>query len=87
MSSSDIIMLMIGVCVVLIIYLLFTNPIKTLARIALGSAAGTVGMVAVNSFLAPLGVFVGINPLTVLIVGVLGLPGFATLYITSLLFN
>ena len=86
MSSSDIIMLMIGACVILIIYLLFTNPIKTLVRIVIGCAVGAVGMLAANSFLAPLGVFVGINPVTVLIVGVLGLPGFVMLYIASLLF-
>ncbi|MCL2853425.1 MAG: pro-sigmaK processing inhibitor BofA family protein [Defluviitaleaceae bacterium] len=87
MSSSDIIMLMIGVCVVLIIYLLFSNPLKMLVRVALGGAAGVVGMLAMNTFLAPLGVFVGINPVTVLLVGILGLPGFAMLYIASFIFK
>ena len=86
MSSSDIIMLMIAVCVVLVIVMLFSNPLKALARVAVSGAAGAMGMLAVNTMLAPFGVSVGINLITVLIVGILGIPGFIMLYVTSLIF-
>ena len=85
MSSSDIIMLMIGACIILIALMLFERPIRALARVALSGAAGAVGMLAANTFLAPLGIFVGINPLTVLIVAFLGLPGFVVMYVVSAL--
>ena len=38
---------------------------------------------ACNMLLAPMGVIVGVNFLTVLIVGVLGIPGFLLLYLTQ----
>jgi len=85
MIASDIIMLMIAACVVLVIITLFADPLKTLIRVAIGSVVGVVGMVAANTLLAPFGVFVGVNLITALIVGVLGIPGFIMLYITSLM--
>jgi len=86
MGSLDITLLMIIACTALIVFMLLSSPLSALARIALGSAIGTVGMLAANVFLAPFGLFVGINIITVLIVGVLGLPGFVTMYIASMMF-
>jgi len=86
MDSSDIIMLMIAACVALVILMLFSSPIKAFARIALNSALGIIGILAANVFLTPFGMFVGVNILTVMAVGLLGFPGFIMLYITSLMF-
>ena len=87
MSSLDFTMLMIATCIALIALMLLSSPLNTLARIALSGAVGTIGILAANVFLSPLGIFVGINILTVLTVGLLGLPGFITLYIAGLIFG
>lgn len=49
---------------------------------ALRLAAGAVGIYLLNTLLAMANIqaFVGFNPTNVLVVGVLGLPGFAMLY-------
>ncbi|MCL2673714.1 MAG: pro-sigmaK processing inhibitor BofA family protein [Defluviitaleaceae bacterium] len=87
MSSLDVTMLMIIACTALIALMLLSSPVNTPARVALSGAIGTIGMLAANVLLSPFGVFVGINILTVLAVGLLGLPGFVTLYIASLMFG
>jgi len=86
MNSSDIIMMMIAACVALVILMLFSSPMRAFARVALNGTLGTIGILAANVFLAPLGLFVGVNILTVLAVGLLGLPGFVMLYVASLMF-
>jgi len=87
MSSSDIITVMLVVCVALVALMLFSNPLKSLARVAVHGAVGALGMLTANTLLAPFGVFVGLNLATLLIVGVLGIPGFFMLYVTSAIFG
>ena len=87
MGYSDIIMLMIAACAALIVLMLISSPVNAAARITLNGVIGIIGILAANVFLSPFGMFVGINVLTVLIVGLLGFPGFVSLYIASLMFG
>ena len=87
MGSVNIIMVMIGVCAILLAFMLVERPLRLLLRMAAGGAAGVLGMLSANILLAPFGLFVGINIATVLVVGLLGLPGFVTLYIASYLLD
>lgn len=79
MDSISIIVSMIVVCLALIALLVMAKPIKVLLGIVLNSAVGAVALVVTNYILAPLGVAVGINLLTVGFIGILGLPGFFAL--------
>jgi len=79
MDSVSIIVTMIVVCLSLIALLVMAKPIKLLLGIILNSAVGTVALIVSNYVLAPLGVAVGINFLTVGFIGLLGLPGFCAL--------
>ncbi|MDD3570402.1 MAG: pro-sigmaK processing inhibitor BofA family protein [Lachnospiraceae bacterium] len=79
MDSITIIVSMIVVCLALISLLVMAKPLKVLLGIILNSAIGAVALMASNYVLAPLGVAVGINLLTVGFIGVLGLPGFLAL--------
>lgn len=79
MDSISIIVSMIVVCLALIALLVMAKPIKVLLGVILNSAVGAVALVVSNYLLAPLGVAVGINLLTVGFVGILGLPGFLAL--------
>ena len=84
MPASQIIVWMIICCVAFLILLFFSKPLKFLLRTALGASIGACGMLIANFVLTPLGVSVGINAVTLLTVGLLGIPGFMMLYITSM---
>ena len=81
MDSGNIIIWMIVICVAAVAVMMFTKPIKTIARIFIQAILGSALMYITNFALAPFAIFVGVNILTVFIVGVLGLPGLFTLYI------
>lgn len=67
----------------LIAIMFFSRQIKATFNIIKNAALGTIGILACNMLLAPMGIAVGVNALTVFIVGVLGIPGFLLLYLTQ----
>ncbi|WHH57105.1 pro-sigmaK processing inhibitor BofA family protein [Petroclostridium sp. X23] len=54
-------------------------PLKIVIKLLYNSILGGIALVIINFFGGFIGVHVGINPLTALIVGVLGIPGMALL--------
>jgi len=67
----------------LVAILFFNRQMKSLFKIARSGVLGGLGILAANALLAPMGVSVGLNLLTLLIVGVLGIPGFFLLFLTQ----
>jgi hypothetical protein len=67
-----------GVCFVG--YLLYTRQFKWLFGFARSAFLGAVGILAANTLLIPAGIAVGVNAMTLFIVGILGLPGLLLLY-------
>ena len=67
----------------LIAILFFNRQIKAAFNIIRNAILGIVGILACNMLLAPVGIAVGVNALTIFIVGVLGIPGFLLLYLTQ----
>lgn len=66
----------------LVAILFFNQQIKAAFYIVRNAVLGIIGILAFNMILAPIGVAVGVNVLTVFIVSVLGIPGFLLLYLT-----
>jgi len=66
-------------------YLLYTRQFKWLFSVIRNMVVGVGGILGVNFMLSGMGVAVGVNAVTALIVGLLGLPGFLLLYATQLL--
>jgi len=66
-------------------YLLVTRQFKWLWRIARNAALGVAAILLINLALHGVGLAVGINSVTTLTVGVLGLPGLLLLYTTQVL--
>ena len=54
-------------------------------KIALQGGIGAIFMMLINIALTPLGLFVGINFVTVGIAGLLGIPGVVSMYILQFL--
>ena len=71
----------------LVAILFFNRQIKAAFMFARNALLGVAGMLAFNMLLAPAGLMVGVNLMTVFIVGVLGIPGFLLLYISQWMLN
>ena len=67
----------------LVAMLFFNRQVKALFYVLRNAVLGIAGIWAANMVLAPMGLFVGVNVLTVFIVGILGIPGFFLLYLTQ----
>lgn len=83
MDSNQVITAMILVCLGIMALIMIAGPIKAAAKFFLNAALGGAGFYIANLLLSPLQIFVGINFLTMGIVGVLGLPGFAAAILIS----
>jgi pro-sigmaK processing inhibitor BofA len=66
-------------------YLLYTRQMKWLVGVARNSALGVLGILICNVLFSGFGLAVGVNAITVLVVGILGAPGFLMLYATQML--
>ena len=67
------------------VYLLYTGQFKWLLGVVRNMALGVAGILGVNTLLAGtgLGLAVGVNIVTALVVGLLGIPGILFLYVTQ----
>ncbi|MCM1112359.1 MAG: pro-sigmaK processing inhibitor BofA family protein [Muribaculum sp.] len=72
----------IAVCVLVLLIGAVRSKMEWLLNVFMRSILGTVAMYFVNSTLAGVGISlgVGINAVTVLTCGILGVPGFVALY-------
>ena len=77
--------IMMLVCAVAVLALIFAKPLKLVFKLLINSVIGIFALVGMNFLLSPLGLAVGINAVTVLVCAVLGIPGFACLYICQLI--
>ena len=66
-------------------YLLYTRQFGWLIRVVRNMALGIAGMLVFNLMLAGMGLSVGINAITALVVGLLGAPGFLLLYAAQMM--
>ena len=67
----------------LVAILFFSRQIKVIFNAVRNAAIGILGILACNMLLAPMGLAVGVNLMTIFIVGILGIPGFLLLYLTQ----
>ena len=66
----------------LVAILFFNRHVKAAFIVVRNAVLGIAGILACNILLAPMGLAVGVNVLTVFIVGMLGIPGIFLLYLT-----
>ena len=82
MKEQTSVLIVIGMCALILVIGLFRQKTEWLLNIVMRSILGTVIMYFANSLLAAGGISlgIGINLVTVLTSGILGLPGLAALY-------
>jgi len=66
-------------------YLLYTRQFKWLLGVVRNIALGVIGILLFNFLFSGMGLAVGINAVTALVVGLLGAPGFLLLYAAQML--
>lgn len=77
--SINILLYVAGVVLGCIMLILFARPLRTLIKIAVNSALGGLAIVIFNFVSQLFGFYIGVNALTAVTVGILGIPGFALL--------
>ncbi|MDO5518918.1 MAG: pro-sigmaK processing inhibitor BofA family protein [bacterium] len=69
-------------CGITLVISLYEKKMEKFLNLMLRLIAGAVGIYLINTILVTMKIvsLVGLNPLNILVIGVLGLPGFALLY-------
>lgn len=80
MGSEQVIGWMIIGCLLFVVFMIFSKPIKFLARLCLNGILGVSVLFIGNYILAPTGFVVGINLFTAVFTAILGIPGVLCLY-------
>jgi hypothetical protein len=69
------------------ISIVFGKLFKSVVCFLFKSAVGIAAIFVMDFLLSPFGLAVGLNMFTVAFVGILGIPGFVTLYVVTWLLN
>ena len=64
-----------GLLVVIVISGVFLKPITFIIKLLLNSVLGLLCIAVINFLASPAGINIGLNPITAIAVGVLGVPG------------
>ncbi|MBE7046088.1 MAG: pro-sigmaK processing inhibitor BofA [Ruminococcaceae bacterium] len=75
---------LLGVLIVGVSLRILFVPLKYVIKVLLNSVVGAVLLVIINLFSDKTGIFIGVNPLNSLIIGLLGVPGLIGLIILKL---
>ncbi|MCI1930189.1 MAG: pro-sigmaK processing inhibitor BofA family protein [Clostridia bacterium] len=79
MGSTSMMFVITAAFLVLMAIIILAGPMAALLKFLLRSAVGGVMIVVADLLLKPVGIYIGLNALTVFFVGLLGIPGFFTL--------
>ena len=82
---DPVILLALAASIVFLLYLMYTGQFKWLVGVVRNMALGIIGILGINTLLSSMGVAVGVNAITILSIGLLGIPGLLLLYATQLL--
>ncbi len=74
-----------GIMLIFMVSWIFVKPLKFLGRLVLNSILGALFLVIFNYFGQYTGVHIGVNEITALLLGTLGVPGFVAILAAKLL--
>ena len=82
MDTTKGVFIIVGACVLILAMGFFRKKMELVINFILRVVTGTVGIYILNEVFAiiNIGVYVGINPASILTAGVLGIPGVVLLY-------
>ena len=74
-----------GIMLVFMVSWIFVKPLKFLGRLVLNSLLGALFLIIFNYFGQYTGIYIGVNVVSALLLGILGIPGFIAILIVKLL--
>lgn len=74
-----------GIMLIFMISWIFVKPLKFLGRLILNSLLGALFLIIFNYFGQYTGVYIGVNVVSALLLGILGIPGFIAILVVRLL--
>ena len=77
---------LLGILVVTVVAGIYFAPVRFIIKLVLNSLVGGGALFIINKMFSHWGFFVGINPATCLVTGLLGVPGIVLLVILKLIF-
>lgn len=86
MTFSIVVGYILGIMIVFVLAKISLKPIKFILRILLNSTLGGLALLAVNTLGKAFGIHIGINAITSVAVGILGLPSIIVMLILQLFF-
>jgi len=86
-SFATVVGYLLGILTVLVITGIIRAPLKWLFSLLLNSIVGCCVIYIVNILCKPAGFFIGINPVTAIFMGILGIPGVIGLVVLRLIMN
>lgn len=74
-----------GIMLIFMVSWIFVKPFKFLGKLILNSLLGALCLIIFNYFGQYTGIHIGVNAITALSLGILGIPGFIALILVKLL--
>lgn len=75
-----------GLLIIFVVAKIFFTPLKIIFKLILNSIFGVLFLVFINLFSPFTGIYIGINAVTAVALGVLGMPGTCLILILQILF-
>ena len=84
MGYKEVIGYTLGVLTVVVVSGIFMKPLRTVAKFLLNSLGGIALCMIINYAFARWGIHIGINPVTAVLLGMLGVPGLIMILIAQI---
>lgn len=77
---------LLGILLIFVVAKIFFTPIKVILKLILNSLLGVIVLIFINLFSAFTGIYIGINAVTAVVLGVLGIPGTCLILLLQIFF-
>ena len=85
-SFGTVVGYLLGILIVFVAAKIFFVPLKKMLKIVLNSFLGAIVLMGVNLLSPFLNIYIGVNPVSALVLGLLGVPGLCLLMILQIFF-
>lgn len=85
-SFSSAVGYILGLLILFVVTKIFFKPIRFVVRLIANSILGALALWLINLLHPIIGIYIGINPITALVTGLLGLPGICLLLLLQIIF-
>ncbi|NLL70456.1 MAG: hypothetical protein GX238_04915 [Epulopiscium sp.] len=84
-EENTVLLWMILICCFILVLIIFAKPVKLLLKVVRNGLLGMAGIWILNFLFSSFQLQVGINWITGLVIGILGIPGVVLLYLLKII--